>query len=156
MGGGGAPPPPPPAADSDEPESAPREEDMLGWWILKMVILDLARCVGRSGLRPSRGRLREYKRAASGLWCERALGCAGAISSFQIVKMSYFNTLMFIPIATIILFNKIFNVDYIKKVETTPNFTINKVLYIFFSIERFYLKYFNFPFGLSIYTLIKK
>jgi len=78
------------------------------------------------------------------------------IGNFQIVKMSYFNTLMFIPIATIILFNKIFNIDYIKKVETTPNFIINKALYIFFSIERFYLKYFNFPFGLSIYTLIKK
>ncbi len=78
------------------------------------------------------------------------------IGDFQIIKISYFNTLMFIPIATIILFNKIFNIDYIKKVETTPSYIINKALYIFFSIERFYLKYFNFPFGLSIYALIKK
>jgi 2-polyprenyl-3-methyl-5-hydroxy-6-metoxy-1,4-benzoquinol methylase len=75
---------------------------------------------------------------------------------FQIVKISYFNTLMFIPIAAIILFNKIFNKNYIKEVETTPNYIINKLLYIFFSIERFYLKYLNFPFGLSIYALIKK
>ena len=78
------------------------------------------------------------------------------ISSFQIVKISYFNKLLFIPIAAIILFNKILNKDYIKEVETTPNYIINKLLYIFFSIERFYLKYLNFPFGLSIYTLIKK
>ena len=77
-------------------------------------------------------------------------------SGFRIVKISYFNTLMFIPIAAIILFNKIFNKNYIKEVETTPNYIINKLLYIFFSIERFYLKYLNFPFGLSIYALIKK
>jgi 2-polyprenyl-3-methyl-5-hydroxy-6-metoxy-1,4-benzoquinol methylase len=78
------------------------------------------------------------------------------IDEFTLLKMSYFNSLLFIPITTIILFNKILNINYIKKVETTPNFIINKILFYIFFIEQIILKYFNFPFGLSIYALIKK
>lgn len=78
------------------------------------------------------------------------------IDEFTLVKISYFNSLLFIPIVTIILFNKIFNINFIKKVETTPNFIINKILFYIFSIEQIILKYLNFPFGLSIYALIKK
>ena len=78
------------------------------------------------------------------------------IDEFTLVKMSYFNSLLFIPIITIILFNKLLNINYIKKVETTPNFIINKILFYVFSIEQITLKYLNFPFGLSIYALIKK
>jgi 2-polyprenyl-3-methyl-5-hydroxy-6-metoxy-1,4-benzoquinol methylase len=78
------------------------------------------------------------------------------IDEFALVKMSYFNSLLFIPIIAIILFNKIFNINYIKKVEKTPNFIINKILFHIFSFENIFLKYLNFPFGLSIYALIKK
>lgn len=78
------------------------------------------------------------------------------IDEFTLVEMSYFNTLLFIPIIAIILFNKILNINFIKKVETTPNFIINKILFYFFSFEKIILKYLNFPFGLSIYALIKK
>ena len=56
------------------------------------------------------------------------------IDEFTLVKMSYFNSLLFIPIITIILFNKLLNINYIKKVETTPNFIINKIL---FYVHRF-------------------
>ena len=78
------------------------------------------------------------------------------IDEFTLVKMSYFNSLLFIPIISIILFNKLLKINYIKKVETTPNFIINKILFYVFSIEQITLKYLNFPFGLSIYALIKK
>jgi SAM-dependent methyltransferase len=78
------------------------------------------------------------------------------IDEFTLVEMSYFNTLLFIPIMAIILFNKILNIHFIKKVETTPNFIINKIFFYFFSFEKIILKFINFPFGLSIYALIKK
>ena len=45
--------------------------------------------------------------------------------------------------------------DYIKEVETTPNMIVNILLYIIFSSEKYFLKYFNFSFGISIYALIQ-
>lgn len=78
------------------------------------------------------------------------------IDEFTLVEMSYFNALLFIPIIAIILFNKILNINYIKRVETTPHFIINKILFYIFSFEQIILKYLNLPFGLSIYALIKK
>ena len=78
------------------------------------------------------------------------------IDEFTLVEMSYFNALLFIPIIAIILFNKILNINYIKRVETTPHPIINKIFFYIFSFEKIILKYLNFPFGLSIYALIKK
>lgn len=77
-------------------------------------------------------------------------------SAFKIKKVSYFNTLLFPLILIITLCNKFFKIDYIKNVEETPNFLLNKLLYIIFSFESFLLKIFNFPFGISIYVLLKK
>ncbi len=77
------------------------------------------------------------------------------IEGFQIKKNSYFNTLLFIPIALITLFYKLFKIDYVKKVETTPFYILNKLLYQIFVFEKKLIKYFNFPFGLSIYILLK-
>ena len=74
---------------------------------------------------------------------------------FNIEKISYFNTLLCPPIIIMTLLNKLLNRDYIKQVETTPNFILNKVCYFIFSIEKYFLKYFNLPFGISIYVLIK-
>ena len=76
--------------------------------------------------------------------------------NFKIIKISYFNTLLFIPLAILILINKTLKRDFINDAETTPHFIINKLLYYIFSCESFLLKYFNFPFGMSIYTLVKK
>lgn len=78
------------------------------------------------------------------------------ICKFQIIKISYFNTILFLPIALITLLNKIFRINYIEKAETTPHHIINKILYLSFSLESRLVKYFNFPFGLSIYALVKK
>ena len=75
---------------------------------------------------------------------------------FQIIKISYFNTILFLPIALITLINKIFHRNYIEKAETTPHHIINKILYLSFSFESHLVKYFSFPFGLSIYALVKK
>jgi len=77
------------------------------------------------------------------------------LKGFKIKNVSYFNTFLFIPIVLMTIFNKFLNRDYIDEVETTPNFFINHLLRIIFSLERHILKYFNLPFGVSIYILAK-
>ena len=77
------------------------------------------------------------------------------LKEFKIVNISYFNTFLSLPIIILTIINKIFNRDYITKVETTPNYILNKILYIIFNSEKFFLKYFNFSFGISIYILVK-
>jgi len=53
------------------------------------------------------------------------------------------------------LLNKFLKKDYIKQAETTPNFILNKLYYIIFSSEKYFIKYFNLPIGISIYVLVK-
>ena len=77
------------------------------------------------------------------------------LSKFKIEEISYFNTFLSLPIIIVTLLNKLFKRDYIKKVETTPNFILNNILYLIFKTEKNFLKYFNFPFGISIYVLAK-
>jgi 2-polyprenyl-3-methyl-5-hydroxy-6-metoxy-1,4-benzoquinol methylase len=78
------------------------------------------------------------------------------IDEFELIEMSHFNTFLFLPIAALILLNKIIKKNFIKNAETTPNYILNKLLYLIFSAESYFLKYFNFPIGLSIYALVKK
>ena len=77
------------------------------------------------------------------------------LKGFKIKNISYFNTFLFLPIMFITIINKLLKRDYINKVESTPNFLINYLLQIVFSSERHILKYFNLPFGVSIYILVK-
>ena len=77
------------------------------------------------------------------------------LSKFKIEEISYFNTFLSLPIIIITLLNKLFKRDYIKKVETTPNFILNNILYLIFKTEKNCLKYLNFPFGISIYAVAR-
>lgn len=76
--------------------------------------------------------------------------------NFKILRITFFNTLLFFPIALITFIFKIFRVDYIEDVENTPNKLINNLLYYIFSIELFFLKYIDFPFGVSIIIVGEK
>ena len=75
---------------------------------------------------------------------------------FKILRISFFNTLLFLPIALITLILKYLKVDYIDDVENTPNKFINILLYSIFKIELFFLKYIDFPFGVSIIIVGEK
>jgi SAM-dependent methyltransferase len=75
---------------------------------------------------------------------------------FILEKISYYNFFLFIPISIIIIYNKIFNLEFIDKVEKKPNHIINKLLYWLFSLEKFFLFNFPFFFGLSIIAIAKK
>ena len=77
-------------------------------------------------------------------------------SNFKIIKISYYNSLLFVPIALAIIFFKIFNIQFIERVEKKPNNALNYIFYSIFKIEKYILKYFNFPFGISILSIFKK
>ena len=77
------------------------------------------------------------------------------LSGFKVENISYFNTFLCIPIIIMTLLNKFLKKDYIKQAETTPNFILNKLYYIIFSSEKYFIKYFNLPIGISIYVLVK-
>ena len=76
--------------------------------------------------------------------------------NYKILRITFFNTLLFFPIALITFIFKIFRIDYIADVENTPNKLINNLLYYIFSIELFFLKYIDFPFGVSIIIVGEK
>ena len=77
------------------------------------------------------------------------------LRGFKVENISYFNTFLCIPIIIMTMLNKFLKRDYIKQVETTPNFILNKLYYIIFASEKHFIKYFNLPFGISIYVLAK-
>ena len=78
------------------------------------------------------------------------------IKNFQIKKLSYFNFFLFLPIALSILILKIKKTKFIKFAETTPTSWINAVFKNIFLIEKYLLRFLNFPFGISIIALAKK
>jgi SAM-dependent methyltransferase len=72
------------------------------------------------------------------------------IKSFKTIKLTYFNFFLFVPLSLIILFLKIFKIEFIDYAEKSPNVITNKFFYFMLSMEKFFLNYINFPFGLSI------
>ena len=75
---------------------------------------------------------------------------------FKIKKLSYFNFFLFLPISISILILKIRKTKFIKFAETTPINFINSILKNIFLIEKYLLKFLNFPFGISLIALAKK
>ena len=60
--------------------------------------------------------------------------------NFKIENISYFNFYLCFPIILLTFFNKLFNIDYINKAETTPNFFVNLLLKFIFSSEKYFIK----------------
>lgn len=78
-------------------------------------------------------------------------------AGFEIVFSTYFNFFLFPTVAIMriieILFKTKKNID--KPVVSVPYF-INKLLEKIFSLEKYFLKFIKFPFGLSILIIAKK
>ena len=72
------------------------------------------------------------------------------------LKITYFNFFLFLPISIILIFFKFLNYDFIKKVEKKPNVFINYILNFIFSLESRFINFINFPFGISIIGLFEK
>ena len=76
--------------------------------------------------------------------------------NFDTIKLTYFNFFLFIPISLIIIFYKILHINFIKKVESSPNFFVNKILFSIFMIEKKLIQFLDLPFGISLLGLFKK
>ncbi len=75
---------------------------------------------------------------------------------FEIIKLTYYNFFLFAPLALSILFLKLFKINFINSVETKPNRIINEFLFMIFNMEKYLLRIFNFPFGLSLILIARK
>jgi len=75
---------------------------------------------------------------------------------FKIIKLTFFNFILFFPIAFIIIFFKFLNIDFIDEVEKSPKKMINFTLFKIFNIERKLINYCNLPFGISMLGLFQK
>ena len=75
--------------------------------------------------------------------------------NFSVIKISYFNSLLFLPLSIVIILCKLFNVKFSKRAERTPNIFINNFLKFIFFIERYSFTKFI-PFGMSLLVFAKK
>ena len=78
------------------------------------------------------------------------------IKKIEIQKITYFNSFLFIPLALIIIFTKLFDLTFIKFSQKPPNFFLNKILKKIFLLEKYILLRGRFYFGLSLLAIIKK
>jgi len=75
--------------------------------------------------------------------------------NFRILKASYFNTFLFMPIALVRLFLRLFKIKIESENKIEPKF-LNPILHKIFWLESWLLKYLNFSFGVSILFVIQK
>ena len=75
---------------------------------------------------------------------------------FKTVRLTFFNSILFLPISFIILFFKFLKIDFIDKVEKSPNKIVNFILFKIFTIERKLINHCNLPFGISMLGLFQK
>jgi SAM-dependent methyltransferase len=82
-----------------------------------------------------------------------------AKASTQLVYSTYFNTILFLPIA---LFRVLVNLLGLKREKTTSDFDVlphplaSSALYHIFNIERYLLRYFKLPVGVSVMAIWRK
>jgi hypothetical protein len=77
-------------------------------------------------------------------------------STFNIIKLTWFNSILFGPAALVRLARKISGFDKPAPDLSTPPAPVNATLRGLFSLERLWLSRFNFPFGLSLLCLAQK
>lgn len=77
-------------------------------------------------------------------------------SSLSSVRMTYFNTFLFPPIAAVRIFSRLFRLKRRESDFDLNNGLMNCLFYGLFRAEIFMLKYVSFPFGVSILLVLKK
>lgn len=75
-------------------------------------------------------------------------------ANLKILRKSYFNSILFPLIAAVRIYEKLKRIE-ISMGNTEPKKEINYALLIIMKIEAFCLKFFNFPFGLSMIYVVK-
>lgn len=75
---------------------------------------------------------------------------------FKIVRKTYFNTFLFLPIAIVRTLSKWFNLKQRESDFDINNKLVNELFFFVFDLERKILKYINFCFGVSILAVVRK
>lgn len=76
-------------------------------------------------------------------------------AGFKIEKISYYNTFLFLPAFLVRTVNKLLN-RHSGTDTDLPGKLTNFILFKIFNLEKFFLKYINFPFGVSVIAVVRK
>lgn len=78
-------------------------------------------------------------------------------AGFNVIKISYFNNFLFIPLVLVLIAKRIFHprTMYESNLYEMNKF-LNKMLAKLFASEKQFLKYISFPFGASIIAIVQK
>lgn len=79
-----------------------------------------------------------------------------ADKNLKILRKIYFNTFLFPFIAIVRILSKWFNLGDRESDFEISNRFLNGLFYFIFNLETYFLKLFNFPFGVSILLILKK
>jgi ubiquinone/menaquinone biosynthesis C-methylase UbiE len=75
----------------------------------------------------------------------------------KVIRSSYFNTFLFLPILLVRKLSKFFPQKYKPEQETDiRSELVNKVFYLIFKMESLVLRFVNFPFGVSLMVIGRK
>lgn len=77
-------------------------------------------------------------------------------TELKLVRKTYFNTFLFPPIAVARLFSKWFDIKNRKSDFDVKTGFLDVIFYQFFNLEYCFLKFLNFPFGVSIALILEK
>jgi len=76
-------------------------------------------------------------------------------AGFTIEKISYYNTLLFPAVFIVRMLNIILNRDGASDIDM-PSKPVNSILGFIFGLEKYLLRAFNLPFGVSVLAVVKK
>ena len=77
-------------------------------------------------------------------------------TSLEILKKTYFNTFLFFPIVAVRLLSKLLKLKDRESDFDINNRFLNGLFYLVFNLETHFLKFLNFPFGVSVLMVLKK
>ena len=77
-------------------------------------------------------------------------------TNFKILKKTYFNTFLFLPIIIVRMLSKLLKLKERESDFDINNRFLNGLFYLVFNLETYFLKFLNFPFGVSILMVLKK
>jgi len=86
----------------------------------------------------------------------RLINLSKELGDFEIMKKSYFNTILFLPIAIFRILSLFWKNKLYRSDLSINNEFINKLFFTIFDFERKILKHFNFPFGVSALIVLRK
>ena len=96
--------------------------------------------------------LNHHKRRYNKKLLEQVILDAG----LKIVRISYYNSLLFLPVFFIRIMKNIIKSDSEKSDTVLPNFLLNWILEKIFSFEKWLLQVISFPIGVSLIAVVRK